>query len=158
MPRHKKTADSLLEEIERRVANTDLLTPLEKEETLKKAKEHVLAQRKDKAMADLLAKAIEAEENAFDPNEEQIEFTVDLPDFTPCITINGRMSYFHGCTYKVPMQLYRSLIDLQFQASCHQREIDGHRRQGDIQRRPSYTDLSPQHPGGRVSTTGNMRV
>lgn len=158
MPRHKKTADAILAEIERRVANSDLLTPLEKEETLKKAKEHVAAQRKDKAMADLLAKAIEAEENAYDPNEELVEWTVDLPDFAPCITVNGRISYYHGCTYKVPMGVFRSMIDQQWQAQCHQREIDGHRRQGDVTRKPLYTNLSPSHPSGRVTTAGNMRV
>ena len=156
MPRRK--SDAILEEIEKRVAHSDLLTPIEKEETLARAKAHVDEQRKKKAIDHLFEQAVKAEENAYDPNEEIVEFTVDLPDFAPCMTINGRMSYYHGCTYKVPMQLYRSLIDLQFQAACHQREIDGHRRQGDLSRRPQYTNLSPSNPGGRVTTTGNMRV
>jgi hypothetical protein len=157
MPRHKKT-DLIFEEIEKRVAHSDLLSPLEKEETLARAKAHVEEQRKKQAIDSLFEHAVKAEQNAYDPNEEIVEFTVDLPDFSPCITINGFMSYYHGCTYKVPMQLYRSLIDLQWQANCHQREIEGHRRQGDINRRPQYTNLSPSSPHGRVTTTGNMRV
>ncbi len=156
MPR-KKT-DQILEEIEKRVAHSDLLTPLEKEETIARAKSHVDEQRKKGAIDALFAQTVKAEENAHDPNEEIVEWTVELADYVPAITINGAMSYYHGCTYKVPMGMFRSLIDLQWQTQCHQREIDGHRRQGDLQRRPQYTNLSPSNPSGRVTTTGNMRV
>ena len=157
MPR-RKTPASILTEIEKRIANSDLLSDEEKQATLAKAKEHVAAQRKEAAMEALLREAIKAEENAYDPNEEIVEWTVDLPEYTPYIGINGHFQYFHGVTYKVPMGVFKSLLDLQWQAQCHQREIDGHRRQGDLQRKPLYTNLSPQHPAGRVTTTGNMRV
>ncbi len=156
MPRRK--TDQILEEIEKRVAHSDLLTPLEKEETIARAKAHVDEQRKNKAIDALFAQAVKAEENAYDPNEEIIEWTVELADYAPCITINGAMSYYHGCTYKIPKGVFLSLVDLQWQTQCHQREIDGHRRQGDLQRRPQFTNLSPSHPSGRVTTTGNMRV
>ncbi len=156
MPRRK--SDQILEEIEKRIANADLLTAAEKEETLARAKSHVDEQRKKKAIDHLFEQAVKAEENAHDPNEEIVEWTVELADYAPCITINGVMSYYHGCTYKVPMGVFRSLLDMQWQTQCHQREIDGHRRQGDLQRRPQYTNLSPSSPSGRVSTTGNMRV
>ncbi len=157
MPR-QKNPDKIFEEIEKRVADAHLLTPEQKAETIAKAKTHVEEQRRNKAIDALFAQAVKAEENAYDPDEEIIEFTVDLADYTPCITINGAMSYYHGCTYKVPKKLYVSLIDLQWQTHCHQREIDGHRRQGDLQRRPQYTNLSPSAPQGRVTNTGNMRV
>lgn len=156
MPRRKST-DKILEEISKRVEHSDLLTPLEKEETLARARSHVEEQRKKKAIDYLFEQAVKAEENAYDPNEEIVEWTVDLPEYSPCITINGAMSYYHGCTYSVPLRVYHSLIDLQWQANCHQREIDGHRRQGDLARRPQYTNLSPNNPG-RVTGTGSMRV
>ena len=156
MPRRK--TDKTLEELERRIAHSDLLSAEEKVETLARAKAHVDEQRKKGAIDALFAEAVKAEENAYDPNEEVVEFTVELADFAPCMTINGAISYYHGCTYKVPMGLYRTLIDLQWQTNCHQREIDGHRRQGDLQRRPQFTNLSPSHPSGRVTNTGNMRV
>ena len=156
MPRRK--TDHLFKEIEKRVENSDLLTPLEKEETLARAKAHVDEQRKKAAIDRLFQEAVKAEENAYDPNEEIVSWTVDLPEYTPCITVNGRISYYHGLTYEVPLAVYRDMLSQQWQAQCHQREIDGKRRQGDLQRQPLYTDLSPQHPAGRVTTRGNMRV
>jgi hypothetical protein len=154
----RRKIDKILEEIEKRVADSDLLSPEEKVETLARAKEHVAKLRKDKVIDDLFAQAVKAEQNAYDPNEELVEWTVDLPEFAPCITVNGTISYYHGCTYKVPLIVYRDMLSQQWQSQCHQREIDGKRRQGDLQRQPKYTDLSPQHPAGRVTNTGNMRV
>ncbi len=157
MPRRKAT-DKIIEELEKRIEHADLLSPEEKQETLARARSHVEEQRKKKAIDHLFQQAVKAEENAYDPNEEVVEWTVELPDFAPCITINGAMSYYHGCTYKVPMGIFKSLLDQQWNSNCHQREIDGHRRQGDLQRRTNYTNLSPSSPSGRVTTTGNMRV
>ena len=157
MPR-RKTTDSLLTELEKRIAGSDLLTAEEKAETLARAKSHVEEQRKKAAIDQLFQEAVTAEQNSYDPNEELVDWTVDLPEYTPCITVNGRISYYHGLTYKVPMTVYRDMLSQQWQCQCHQREIDGKRRQGDLLRRPLYTDLSPQHPQGRVTTSGNMRV
>lgn len=157
MPR-RKSADNIIAELEKRIENADLLTAEEKAETLARAREHVAEQRKKAAIDHLFQKAVKAEEQAYDPNEEIVEWTVDLPEYTPCITVNGQISYYHGLTYHVPMTVFRDMLSQQWQAQCHQREIDGKRRQGDILRQPKYTDLSPQHPAGRISTRSNMRV
>jgi hypothetical protein len=158
MARPRKNPEALLAEIEHRVANADLLSAEAKAETIAKAKAHVEEQRKKKAIDDLFARAVREEEAGYDPNEEMVTFVPELPEFSPCITIDGMHSYFHGLTYKVPMRVYLTLRDIQFAATCHQREIDGRRRAGDILRAPRYTDLSPQHPAGRVTKTGDMRI
>jgi hypothetical protein len=161
MPRRKKidvvTQADILDEIERRVDGQELLTEAEKAEIKAQAKAQVEEQRKDRAVKSLLEAYKKAEENRFDPAEKLVDWTCELGDFAPCITVNGRMQYYHGVTYRLPVSVVASLNDIAWQTQCHQREIDGKRRHGDILRQPLNQVISPTNPG-RVTGRGNLRI
>lgn len=156
MPRGRKPA--ALVEIENRIDKYDLLSAEEKQEAIERARKHVEKQRKDKQIDALFAQSVEEENSRFDPNEELLDVMIELGDYAPCITINGRMSYYHGLTYRVPRSLAVTLNDIMWQTQQHQREIDGKRRKGDLLRQPQHINLSPNNPAGRVTGTGNMRM
>lgn len=157
MPR-RRSADNLLKEIENRVDKYDLLSSDEKQEAIDRAKKHVAEQNKKKQIDALFEQAVSEENARFDPNEELLDIVIELGDYAPCITINGRMSYYHGLTYRVPRSLAMSLNDIMWQTQQHQREIDGKRRKGDVLRQPQHINISPASPHGRVTVAGNMRM
>jgi len=60
-----------------------------------------------------------------DPQKDElVEITMDLPEFTDRITINGFV-YFHTKTYTVPRHIADSLRDIQWRAWLHDNEING---------------------------------
>jgi len=158
MPRRKADTDAIMGQIELRIANSDLLSDEEKEQTRVRAKAHVDELRKKNAL-DAYFNAMVSQENArWDPNEELLDITIELGEYSPCITINGMNSYYHGVTYTVPRSLHAVLMDISWQTQQHQREIDGKKRRGDLLRKAANLRISPSDPNGRVSSTGNMRM
>ena len=153
MPRKKK---EVLEEIERRINGNSLLTDEEKEQTRKRAAEHVLEARKKKATDEYFTAVVKEEEREYEPTEQIEDFYVELPDYAPYIMINS-VQYYHGLVYEVPYSKARSMADLQWSAWQHQNEIDGKSRHGDLVRRPRHMSLSPTNPNG-VTTTQNIRA
>lgn len=154
----KKSVAAILEEIERRIDNSDLLSEEEKEAAREKAREHVLKARKEKATEAYFKAAIKEEERTFEPIEQLEDFIVDLPEYAPMIKINN-VGFYHGCVYEVPYSVARSMADMQARAWEHETEWkQGRSRMGDTMRRPQHVIISPNNPHGRVSTTGNMRM
>ena len=153
MPRKKK---EVLDEIERRIDANSLLTDEDKEQTRKRAKEHVLESRKKKATDEYFSAVVKEEEREYEPTEQIEDFYVELPEYTPFIKINN-VAFFHGLVYEVPYSKARSMADIQWAAWQHQNEIDGKSRHGDLVRRPRNMSLSPTNPNG-VTTTQNIRA
>lgn len=153
MPRKKK---EVLDEIERRINASDLLTDEEKEQTRKRAAEHVLEARKKKATDEYFSAVVKEEEREYEPTEQIEDFYVELPEYTPFIKINN-VAFFHGLVYEVPYSKARAMADIQWAAWQHQNEIDGKSRHGDLVRRPRNMSLSPTNPNG-VTTTQNIRA
>jgi hypothetical protein len=154
----KKSVAAVLEEIERRIDNSDLLSAEEKEAAREKAREHVLKARKEKAVDAYFKAAVKEEERGFEPTEQLEDFVVDLPEYAPMIKINN-VGFYHGCVYEVPYSVARSMADMQARAWEHEREFrEGKHRISDATRRPQHINLSPSNPHGRVSTAGNMRM
>lgn len=167
-PKRKADTTAIMAEINSRIDRYDLLDDVAKQETRERARKHVEELRR-KSQVDALFEQAAREENArLDPNEEPVTFTVELGDYAPFVLINGGMRYYHGVTYTVPVSLYRSLIDIMYQSQCHQREIDGKRRGGDLMRDPfgrginqtGNTSLSMTTGAvtGRRAMTGNARI
>jgi hypothetical protein len=154
MPRKK---NAVLEEIERRIASSDLLSDEDKEAARERAREHVAKARKEKALDAYFDAAVREEEREYEPADELVDFTVDLPDYTYMIAIDN-VRYYHGCTYEIPKRKSDSMADIQARAWEHDREIQGRRRQGDMTRQPQHLSISPSNPNGRVTTTGNIRA
>lgn len=120
MPRRRGT-EAVLEEIERRIDNNELLSPEEREEVRDRARKHVAEARKKKEVDAYFAAQVRVEEVSYEPTQQLEDFTVDLPEYTPMIKINN-VGYFHGCTYEVPYNLARSMADLQGWAWKHENE------------------------------------
>lgn len=154
----KKSIAAVLEEIERRIDSDGLLTAEEKQEALEKAREHVLNARKEKAIDAYFKAAVREEERSYELTEQLEDFTVDLPEYAPMIKINN-VGFYHGCTYEVPYSQARSMADMQARAWEHEAEWkSGRHRTSDALRRPQHIHISPNNPGGRVTTTQNMRA
>ena len=153
MPRKKK---EVLDEIERRINASDLLSEEDKKLTRERAVAHVLESRKKKATDEYFSAVVREEEREFEPTEVIEDFYVELPEYTPFIKINN-VAYFHGLVYEVPYSKARAMADIQWAAWQHQNEIDGKSRHGDLLRRPRHMSLSPTNPNG-VTTTQNMRA
>ena len=143
----------ILAEIERRIDVTELLSAEEKKETRERARKHVEEQRKKKAVDELFAAEVKIADRHFDPNEQIVDFTVDLPEYTPMLKIDN-VGYYHGVTYEVPVSKAHSMRDLQWHAWQHQSEIDGRSRFGDKMRKPQLMQLST-HTG--LTSRSSMR-
>ena len=153
MPRKKK---EVLDEIQTRIIGSDLLSDEEKEQTLKRAAEHVKEARKKKATDELFTAAVRETEREYDPLEAMEDFHVELPEYTPFIKLNN-VVYFHGLVYEISYSRARDMAHLQWCAWQHQNEIDGKRRHGDLVRKPLHMMLSPSNPQG-VTTTQSLRA
>lgn len=154
----KKSVAAVLEEIERRIDNSELLSAEEKESAREKAREHVLKARKEKAVDAYFKAAVLEEERTYNADEALEDFHIDLPEYTPLIKINN-VGYYHGCTYEVPYSQARSLADIQARAWEHEREWrEGRHRAGDALRRPKHVHISPSNPHGVISTSRMPRV
>jgi hypothetical protein len=129
-------------EIEARIDADKLLTPAQKDELRKQARDHVRDKIVKKAMEEFKAAAIAEEERALVPDEKTEYVSIDLPDHAAFIRLDN-VVFFHGLTYEVSYLVARTMADVMARAWEHQHEIDGHRRRGDITRRPHNTMMRP---------------
>ena len=88
-----------LKEIEKRIQLAANLSEEEKSEARQRARDHVLKKRKEKAIDQYFEAAVKAEEQALNPFEALEDFTIDLPEYTYMVRIDG-VEFYHGCTYK----------------------------------------------------------
>jgi len=154
MARRKK---EILDALELRIAGAELLTPSDKQEILKQAREQVEETRKKGAIEAYLKAAMKEEERQFKPQEVYEDFTVDLPEYAPYIQIEG-IRYFHGLTYEIPYSQARSMADLQQSAWQHDREIHGQRRRGDVTRDPFGRGINQQRETSMSMSTGAVNT
>lgn len=150
MPRKKK---EVLDDIESRIAGAALLSDEDRAEVRKRAADHVRSARKEKAVDELFKLAVIEEEREYEPAQERVDFTVDLPDYAPFIKINNVM-FFHGLTYEVPMGLARDMMHIQYRAWCHENEWRQGKSPHDMTRGPLNRTLSMH---GVVNSTSTMR-
>jgi hypothetical protein len=153
MPLKKK---EILDDIELRIAGAADLSPEEKAEARKRAADHVAKTRKEKAIDAYFSAAVAEEEREYEPQGALEDFYVDLPPYAPFIKINNVM-FFHGIVYEVGYNQARSMADIAWRAWNHEREFKEGKSAYDANRRPLHLALSPNSPGGRVTTTQNMR-
>lgn len=157
MPR-KKT--EILDEIERRISASELLSDEDKAEIRERARKEVAEARKTAATEAYLKAAIREEEREYEPHEQLEDFTVDLADYAPYIAINNTL-YFHGVTYEVPYSLARCMAEIAQATWRHEREWREGKHRIAIQ--PLHRQMSMKTgvvtgPHGVVTTTGNMRA
>ena len=137
----RRIADAL-SEIEKRVDESDELTAEDRATIKARAREEVKKRRKDAATKRALDEAIREEEQVYDPLQRYEDVTIDLAQYAPYISLDGIM-YFHGLTYTVSYNVARTIDDISARTWEHQNEINGHRRRGDINRRPQQKVISP---------------
>jgi|SRR5215469_17780527 len=157
MPRRKS---EILDEIEKRIMNAEVLTDADKAEIRKRAREQVAEAKKKAATEAYLKAAMKEEEREYEPKEALEDFTVDLAEYAPYIAINNTM-YFHGVTYEVPCSVARSLAEIAQATWRHEREWrEGKSRLSlnPLRRQMSMKTGQVITPHGNVTTTGNMRA
>ena len=57
-------------------------------------------------------------------HDEEVFITIDLPEFSACVNINGR-EYWHSHTYQVPRHVANTLREIQQRTWLHLHEIEG---------------------------------
>lgn len=118
------------------------LTPEEKEhieaEVRAQVAEELRAQRKKAFKKEVLAKY----RNLSKPGEQIVPICLDLPGHANDIRLDGRV-YFHGVTYRVNTNTYRTLIDIQARAWEHENEIGGANRDLYRGRKPVERVVTP---------------
>jgi predicted patatin/cPLA2 family phospholipase len=95
-----------------------LLSVEEKAKLRKQAKERVLADQIKAAQKAYFAKMVEEELRALDPEQEEVEFAIDLPMFAKCVMLNG-VQYMHGGVYTTSRARFDSIADIVAQAWRH---------------------------------------
>lgn len=124
-----------------------LLTKAEVEEIRAKAKADIEAARKKSAKAQFLevekARLLTEEgmTTGIGPQDEMVNITIDLAEYSPAIVINMR-AYFHGQTYTVPRHMAETMREIMQRTHLHQNEIDGKSRTHFYQQARA-TELSP---------------
>jgi hypothetical protein len=152
MTKRSRLDEDLIHELDNRIELSDILSAAEKEETRKKAREHVADQRREKAVKKLFDEEVRRAEQELDPDEMLMDIYIDLPEFAPLVRIDNTV-YFHGITYEVTMSKWQSMRDMIARAWEHQAEIEGKMRTSDATRRHMTTALSPRNPQGMKLTT-----
>lgn len=157
MPRRKQ---EILDEIEKRISASELLSDDDKAAIRERARKEVLESKKKDATDAYLKAAMAEERREYEPHEALEDFTVDLAEYAPYIAINHTL-YFHGVTYEVPASLARCLAEIQQATWRHEREWrEGKSRMAahPLQRQMSMKTGQVITPHGNVTTTGNIRA
>jgi hypothetical protein len=105
----------------------ELLSKAERDELLKDAAQHVLAERRRVAKEAFLKDAIANERRKLMPEEELVTFHINLAEFCPYLMVDGRI-YYHGQTVTVPKAKADSMRDTIARGWEHQGEIEGKSR------------------------------
>ena len=107
-----------------------ILSPEEIAAAVAEAKAKFSADAKAKAKKELIAteidklKRVEGQKTGDGYKDEPVTITVDLPEFTPHLVINGE-PFWHGHTYTRPRHVVASLREMISRAWNHQDDIDG---------------------------------
>jgi|WetSurMetagenome_2_1015567.scaffolds.fasta_scaffold35358_4 hypothetical protein len=99
-----------------------LLSQEEKDKLRKQARERALADQKKAAQTAYFEYALEEEARALDPEQEEVEFTLELPIYAGHVMLNGVM-YLHGGTYTVTRARFDSIADIVAHAWKHDASI-----------------------------------
>jgi hypothetical protein len=152
----RRTVANALSEIDKRLDADATLSEETRAQIKAKAREHVEKKRRDKAEAELLAKEIREIERSYNPAEQFEDVVIDLAPYAAFISIDGEL-FYHGVSYSRPWSVARTLDDLMARTWEHQNEIGGHRRKGDLNRRPANRRISP-HDAGAAPSAINTRA
>jgi hypothetical protein len=95
-----------------------LLSAEEKAKLRQQAKDRVRADQIKAAQKAYFEKMLDEERRALDPEEEEVEFAIDLPLFAKHVMING-VQYMHGGVYTTTRARFDSIADIVAQAWRH---------------------------------------
>jgi hypothetical protein len=151
----KKALNGALEEIDARLQASSL-TEEEKNEARTRAREHVRAKRKEKAIDEAFKKAVTEEEREYEPNDQLVDIMIDLPKYAAFVRLD-HVVYYHGLPYEVPMIKAQTILDIMARAWEHQSEIEGKRRRGDNALRPQNYRIGPQHEGMPMTKLDDLK-
>lgn len=99
-----------------------LLSQEEKDKLRKSARDRALADQKKAAQTAYFEMVLEEEARALDPEQEEVEFTLDLPIYAGHVMLNGVM-YLNGGTYVVARARFDSIADIVAHAWRHDASI-----------------------------------
>src|SRR3974390_438262 len=114
----------------------------EKQAILKRAREKVEEERKQKLSDQLMEAALRYERRRYLPHEQLVDILIDLPGHAPRLLIDG-VEYSHSFTYRVSVNQARSMWELMQRCWNHEHEIGGANR--NFYRRPHNLSIGPQH-------------
>lgn len=95
-----------------------LLSKEDKELLRKQARDRVIADQVKAAQEAYFAQMVKEELKALDPEEEEVEFAIDLPMFAKSVMLNG-VQYLHGGVYTTSRARFDSIADIVAQAWRH---------------------------------------
>jgi hypothetical protein len=95
-----------------------LLSAEEKAKLRQQAKDRVRADQIKAAQKAYFDKMLDEERRALDPEEEEVEFAIDLPMFAKHVMING-VQYLHGGVYTTTRARFDTIADIIAQAWRH---------------------------------------
>ena len=151
----KNDVNKALAEIDARLAASHL-NEAEQEEARLKAREHVRAERKKKAIDEAFRKAVIEEERAYEPAQELTDVLIELPKYAAFIRLD-QFIYYHGLTYTVSRSKADMMLDIMARSWEHQSEIEGKLRRGDEAVRPRHFKLGPQHEGLALNNVNDLK-
>lgn len=151
----KNDLNKALSEIDERLAASSL-NDEEKNEAMLKAREHVRAERKKKAIDEAFRKAVIEEEREYEPTQEMTDIMIELPKYAAFVRLD-QFLYYHGLIYSVPRVKADTILDLMARAWEHQSEIEGKRRKGDDAVRPRHLSIGPRHEGLALNNVNDLR-
>lgn len=131
------------------------LSEAEMEELRLEAKAKVQAEQKKSLKAAFLAKVLEEERTKYKPGRQIVNFTLDLPGHADRIILDGK-HFFHGVTYKITEDVYRSMMDIQARAWEHENEIGGANRDLYKGRAPINKIVGPDNPTGVLTEPSRL--
>ena len=138
----------------------ELLSADDIERIRDQARLQVSAEKKREAEAQFLAKALEEERRALEPEQEMVDIVVDVAPFTDRIMIDGKQ-YFQGRYYRVPRRVYAVMVEIMARSWAHDEEVGSPNRK--FYEKPSHvgtgnyasvhpamknTLISPRQPEG----------
>lgn len=103
------------------------LTEAEKAELSAQARATVAEELRSARKKQFLKEQINKHRQLAKPGQRIVGITLDLPGHADRIILDGK-SFFHGTTYRVPENVYQTMIDIQSRAWEHENEIGGANR------------------------------
>lgn len=151
----REDLNDALNEIDARLQASQL-TEEEKAEARKKAREHVRKLRKEKAIDEAFKRAVKEEEREYEPSEQLVDITIDLPKYAAFVRLD-HVVYYHGLVYEVPNSKAMTIMDIMARSWEHQSEIEGKRRKGDEALAPRNFALSSKHEGMTLNRLEDLK-